>query len=138
PDLCRLIVFEQPMNLYTFGYEGLDLDAFIGRLKEAGVRQIVDVRELPLSRKKGFSKSALSAALVSHGIEYVHVATLGCPKSIRQRFKLDGDWHIYEKRFGEYLTTQAVAIRTLARLARTKAICLLCFEADYSKCHRSL
>ena len=49
--------------LYTFGYEGLTIEAFIERLKQARVQLIVDVHELPLSRKKGFSKNALRNAL---------------------------------------------------------------------------
>ena len=126
------------MKLYTFGYEGLDLDTFITRLQEAGIRQVVDVREYPLSRKKGFSKSALSAALVAHGIEYVSMTALGCPKAIRQRFKLDGDWGIYERSFCGYLKTQADSVKELALAAKRKTACLLCFEADYSRCHRSL
>jgi len=126
------------MKLYTFGYEGLNLDTFIDRLKEAGVRQLVDVREYPLSRKKGFSKNALSAALVAHGIEYLSMTALGCPKAIRQRFKLGGDWSNYERSFCRYLKTQASAVRELALAAKRKTACLLCFEADYNRCHRSL
>ena len=126
------------MKLYTFGYEGLNLDTFIDRLQQAGIRQLVDVREYPLSRKKGFSKNALSVALAVHGIEYVSMTTLGCPKTIRQRFKLDGDWSIYEKSFRRYLKTQADPIRELALAAKRKTACLLCFEADYNRCHRSL
>lgn len=38
--------------LFTLGYEGLSIDAFIARLQAAQVKTIVDVRELPLSRKK--------------------------------------------------------------------------------------
>src|SRR6266853_260420 len=126
------------MKLYTFGYEGLDLNTFIDRLKEAGVRQVVDVREYPLSRKKGFSKNALSAVLVAHGIEYLSMTVLGCPKAIRQRFKLGGDWSIYERSFCRYLKTQADAVRELALAAKRNTACLLCFEADYNRCHRSL
>jgi len=126
------------MNLYTLGYEGLDLSAFIARLKQAGVRQVIDVRELPLSRKKGFSKSALAAALIDHGIAYVHMAALGCPKPIRNRYKHDGNWGAYEKGFVAYLNTQADAVLTVARLAREKAICMICFEADYRQCHRRM
>src|SRR5260221_8535246 len=90
------------MKLYTFGYEGLDLNTFIDRLKEAGVRQVVDVREHPLSRKKGFSKNALSAVLLAHGIEYLSMTALGCPRAIRQRFKLGGDWRDIQSRSEEH------------------------------------
>src|SRR5476649_1046545 len=59
------------MNLYTFGYEGLGVGEFIDRLRTAGVGTVVDVRELPLSRKKGFSKQSFAEALRAAGIEYV-------------------------------------------------------------------
>ena len=126
------------MNLYTLGYVGLDLTAFIARLKRAGVRQVVDVRELPLSRKKGFSKNGLASALLARGIPYTHMAALGCPMPIRNRYKHDGDWNSYREDFLGYLKTQADAVLTVARLAREKAICLICFEADFEHCHRSL
>lgn len=125
-------------KLHTIGYEGVDLDDLLRQLIATKVDVVVDVRELPLSRKKGFSKGALSAALVAHGIEYIHMNALGCPKPIRQRYKLDGDWQSYERRFREHLRSQRAAVLALADLAKRKSTCLLCFEADYSKCHRSI
>lgn len=124
-------------HLYTFGYEGLDLDAFIARVLEAGVKTIVDVRELPLSRKRGFSKSAFSAALGGVGIAYLHAPTLGCPKTIRDRYKADGSWSRYTQRFLSYLATQEAAVCELAKLSRATRACLVCFEADYTVCHRT-
>ena len=66
--------------LYTFGYEGLAIDQYITRLQQVGVKTIVDVRQLPLSRKRGFSKRSFSEALEKSGIAYLHSPTLGCPK----------------------------------------------------------
>ena len=43
----------------TIGYEGLSLEEFFGLLREGRVERIVDVRQMPLSRKKGFSKNVL-------------------------------------------------------------------------------
>ena len=54
-------------RIFTFGYEALSLNNFIARLKEAGVETVIDVRANPLSRKRGFSKCALSAALDNAG-----------------------------------------------------------------------
>lgn len=56
-------------KVFTVGYEGWAVDDFIGVLKLAGVDRVVDVRELPLSRCKGFSKTKLSGALQAAGIE---------------------------------------------------------------------
>jgi len=99
---------------------------------------VFDVRQLPLSRKKGFSKAAFKAALGSAGIDYVHLPVFGCPRPIRDRYKIDGDWKRYEKAFDHYLEGQSESVSELARIARRTSGCLVCFEADYTLCHRSL
>lgn len=115
----------------------MDIHSFIARLQEARVSTIMDVRELPLSRKKGFSKTALREHLVAVGIGYVHLPALGCPKSVRDRYRADGDWTRYTRDFLAYLKTQDVGVREVARQARTATACLICFEADYAMCHRT-
>lgn len=124
-------------HLFTFGYEGLDIEAFLIRLREAQIQMIVDVRELPLSRKKGFSKTTLRDHLAAAGIAYCHMPALGCPRPIRNQYRADGDWSRYTKDFLAYLQTQENAVREIAQHSRSAAACLLCFEADYSMCHRT-
>lgn len=124
-------------HLFTFGYEGLDIAAFVARLHEAQVRTIVDVRELPLSRKKGFSKNALREHLAAVGIDYVHVPALGCPKEIRDHYRASVDWSRYTRDFLAYLQTQDASVRELAQRSRAATACLVCFEADYTMCHRT-
>lgn len=126
------------MTIYTMGYEGFTADAFIARLKLAGVSTVIDVRELPLSRKRGFSKNAFSALLGTAGIAYAHMPVLGCPRPVRNRYKADGDWAAYTKAFEDYLATQDASVRELGQMARTTASCLVCFEADFNRCHRSM
>jgi uncharacterized protein (DUF488 family) len=126
-----------PNHLYTFGYEGLDIDAFIARARTAGVKTIVDVRELPLSRKRGFSKSAFREALADSGIAYFHAPALGCPRDIRDRYKANGDWNEYTRGFLAYLSDQEATVRELVKLATATTACLVCFEADYTMCHRT-
>lgn len=123
--------------LYTFGYEGLDIEALIARVRAVGVRTIVDVRELPLSRKKGFSKTSFSEALAKADVAYLHAPTLGCPKEIRDRYKQDGDWGVYTQAFLAYLATQTASTRELVALSKATTACLVCFEADYTSCHRT-
>lgn len=124
-------------HLYTFGYEGLGIEGFIARARAAGVQTIVDVRQLPLSRKKGFSKSSFSEALTSAGIAYLHAPALGCPKDIRDRYRLDRDWRAYTRDFLDYVETQDAAVRELVKLAKATAACLVCFEEDHTTCHRT-
>jgi uncharacterized protein (DUF488 family) len=126
-----------PTSLFTFGYEGLNIDAFIERLKTVQIKTLVDVRELPLSRKKGFSKNSFSQELSAHGIAYLHIPTLGCPKPIRDQYKADANWPAYTKEFLHYLQTQESSLRELVKISRATSACLVCFEADFSMCHRT-
>lgn len=126
------------MKIYTIGYEGLDMDEFISLLAGNDIETIVDVREMPLSRKPGFSKKALEATLNVSGREYVHMVALGCPKPIRDRYREDGSWARYTEGFLKHLATQGEAIAKLSALATTSNCALLCYEADYNFCHRSM
>jgi len=126
-----------PSHLYTFGYEGLAIEAFIARLQQLGIASVVDVRELPLSRKKGFSKSAFCEHLKAAGIGYFHVPALGCPKPVRNRYRQDGDWKAYTSDFLDYLNSQKPTVSELAKFASRSTVCLVCFEADAAQCHRS-
>lgn len=137
--MLELILITQSRRaaLFTFGYEGLTIGAFIERLKEARVQLIVDVRELPLSRKKGFSKTAFRDALATAGIAYEHRPALGCPKPVRDRYKADGDWQSYTSGFLAHLATQKAEIADLTKMALAQTACLVCFEADFGFCHRT-
>jgi uncharacterized protein (DUF488 family) len=126
-----------PRALFTFGYEGLTIEAFIERLGQARVDLVADVRELPLSRKKGFSKTAFREALAAADIAYEHRPALGCPKPVRDRYKSDGDWQAYTRGFLAHLGTQSAEIADLTKTAQTQAVCLVCFEADFGTCHRT-
>lgn len=126
------------MTIFTIGYEGLSIDAFMSLLAEHDVGTLVDVRELPLSRKPGFSKKALANVLNSSGREYVHMVDLGCPKPIRDQYREDGNWKRYTRGFMKHLKTQDDAIVELSALATSSNCALLCYEADSNFCHRSM
>jgi uncharacterized protein (DUF488 family) len=125
------------MTIFTAGYEGLTLDALLQYLAAAGVATVVDVRDMPLSRKPGFSKSALAAALTAAGIQYLHVKALGCPKPIRDRHRQDGDWQRYTRSFMAHMRRQSAALQELALLSEANSVALLCYERDPGQCHRA-
>jgi uncharacterized protein (DUF488 family) len=126
------------MTIFTIGYEGIDIDRFMALLREHGIETVVDIRELPLSRKQGFSKKTLANLLNLSGFEYTHLSQLGCPKPVRDRYKIDGNWKRYTEGFQEYLKTQDAAIAELSELATYSNCALLCYEADSNFCHRSM
>jgi hypothetical protein len=54
-------------TLRTIGYEGASVDGFIAALRRSRVSLLIDVRAVAVSRRKGFSKTALAAALAEAG-----------------------------------------------------------------------
>lgn len=125
------------LKLATIGYEGVSLEAFIGALRSAGVTMLLDVRELPASRRKGFSKTPLSLALEKAGIEYRHERGLGTPKEMRQQVRASGDYEEFFATFRKHLATQKPLLDDLAKNL-TGTVALMCFEHDPAECHRSV
>ena len=125
--------------LYTVGYEGADLGEFIATLEAYSIQQIIDVRELPLSRKRGFSKTALAAALEKAGIKYLHLKPLGDPKPGREAAR-SGDITRFRRIYLHHLSTdQAQEGLGNARAAAKKMTSsLLCYERNHTDCHRSI
>ena len=123
----------------TIGYEQSNIDQFIATLVGAGVEQIIDVRELPLSRKKGFSKQSLAAMLAASGIDYVHLRELGDPKPGRLAARA-GDYPQFRRIFNQHMRTREAkfGLESAAQLARSKRSALLCFEREHTVCHRSI
>jgi uncharacterized protein (DUF488 family) len=125
--------------IFTIGYEGSDIRAFVETLLDAGVRTVADVRALPLSRKAGFSKSAFKQALEAEGLRYVHFRDLGDPKPGRDAARA-GNYESFRTIYGRHLRTPSAqtALRALARIAQIDATCMVCFERDPITCHRTI
>jgi uncharacterized protein (DUF488 family) len=126
-------------TLFTIGYEHHPTpDSLISTLSGSGVRRLVDVRELPQSRRRGFSKTALSAALAEAAISYEHVRELGNPKHYRDLYRA-GRSAEGKQLYRSYLENgSAHALIELRESLEGVPTCLLCFEASPELCHRSV
>jgi uncharacterized protein (DUF488 family) len=126
-------------TLATIGYEGANLADFIATLRQAGISRLIDVRELPISRRTGFAKRALSGTLANAGIEYVHLRGLGDPKEGREAARA-GDVARFKRVFTSHMaTTIAQAdLRIAVQLVEAGGACLMCYERDHTTCHRSI
>lgn len=124
-------------EIYTAGYEAYDCASFIKLLNRCGIELLADVRELPISRKKGFAKSALSALCAQSEIDYAHFPALGCPRTVRYRYREDNDWGAYTVDFKSYIRGETETLLAVAELAQRRRICLLCYEEDFNFCHRT-
>lgn len=124
-------------EILTIGYEGRKIDDFVDCLKLSDISRLIDVREIPLSRKKGFSKTALRERLEKENIEYVHLKALGSPSLIRNKLKSDWDYNYFFKAYLEYLSQNMGVVKEVYEFLSDGINCFMCFERSPEKCHRS-
>jgi uncharacterized protein (DUF488 family) len=123
--------------LRTIGYEKASLAEVLKALKAAGIVTLIDVRDRPQSRRAGFSKRQLQAAIEVAGMRYVHLKALGTPPEGREanhRREWERFWRIVDDKLA---TAEAeLALQQAASLAAQAPSCLLCYEGDWHICHR--
>lgn len=125
--------------LGSVGYERhKDSTEFAQSLRAAGVERLIDVRELPISRRRGYAKTALGETMESEGIEYVHMRELGNPKPYRDLYK-SGKAEEGRRLYTDYLhEEQREALELLASMLPEKKTALMCVEHDAAVCHRTV
>jgi uncharacterized protein (DUF488 family) len=126
-------------TFFTIGYEKAALTAVLAELKRAKVKLLVDTRAIAASRRPGFSKRQLAAALDEQGVAYLHLQKLGTPSEGRQAARAgdrDTLWRVYAKHLKTPEAT--AAMDELVSIVRSgPRACLLCYERDPAQCHRS-
>src|SRR5882724_7065294 len=124
-------------TLYSIGYEKALLTDVLATLTGAGVATLIDVRDRPISRRPGFSKRQLTAAIEDAGMRYVHLQALGTPPEGRlagRRREWDRFWAIVEEKLAR--PEAELALQEAGELAEAAPSCLLCYEVDWQICHR--
>ena len=100
---------------------------------------LADVRARPLSRKPGFSKTALKAAVEEAGMAYRHFRDVGTPPEGREAARRGDRETLAQVYAGQLELPEALAaMAELRALALEKRTCLLCYCREADKCHRSL
>jgi uncharacterized protein (DUF488 family) len=125
--------------LYTIGYEQAKPATVFGELKRAKVQLLVDTRAVAASRRPGFSKRQLAAALDEAKIGYIHLQKLGTPAEGRTAARsgdVDALWQIYDKHIKTKDAQDALG-ELIALIKSGKRIALLCYCRDPKTCHRS-
>ena len=114
-------------TLFTIGYEKATFPDFTAALGQAGVELVIDVRDLPLSRKPGYSKRQLAAGLAEAGMAYHHLRALGTPpegRDANRRRQWPQFWEIVETRLAT--AEAALDLARAADLARRARACHRC------------
>lgn len=126
-------------KFFTIGYEGSSIEDFVATLIHQEVDMLIDVRDVPVSRKPGFSKSALSAVMKANDIGYVHLRGLGDPREGREAARsgrIDEFQAIFEAHMRSDVAQSDFA--KAVELVMQSSACLLCFERNPKHCHRTI
>jgi uncharacterized protein (DUF488 family) len=129
-----------PMSdaLFTIGYQGRTQEEYLALLSNAGVTLLADVRRNPISRKKGFSRKALSEGCTALGIRYEHLPELGIASEKRMALTTRADLDaLFAEYMQDWLPQQGSALAKLrAWLDAGERVALTCFEREPRDCHR--
>ena len=128
------------MKLFTIGFTKKSAEVFFTRLRDAGVKRIVDVRLNNVSQLAGFSKKddLRYFAKAICNIDYVHIPDLAPTAAILDPYKKGKhtDWELYRRQFLELIHARKIE-RTLSSDLFDGG-CLLCSEENPHHCHRRL
>jgi uncharacterized protein (DUF488 family) len=132
---------KNPLTIFTIGHSTHPIDKFIDLLESNGVKQLIDIRTIPKSRRNPqFNSDALAASLHKAKIAYVHMKDLGGLRHPRKDSISTGWRNDSFRGYADYMQTQefAAALARAIALAKKKPTALMCAEAVPWRCHRSL
>jgi uncharacterized protein (DUF488 family) len=128
------------LEIYTIGSTQSTAEHFFGRLSEAGVERVVDVRLSNSSQLAGFAKAQDLQYFLRRliDVDYVYEPLLAPTQEIRDAYrKQKGSWEEYADSFMALMKERSIENRLDPRAFETPTA-LLCSEASADRCHRSL
>lgn len=106
--------------LFTIGYEGISIDAFLNALILNNVIALVDVRKNPISMKYGFSKTKFANYIQTAGLSYFHIPDLGVPSELRKELKNSSAYIASKEVFGIIVLLFQVGLCSTEKRGRDK------------------
>ncbi len=129
------------MTVSTIGHSTHPIEEFIRMLQAHGIRQLVDVRTIPRSRRNPqFNRENLAASLEATGIGYRHMPGLGGLRHPRKDSVNTGWRNASFRGYADYMQTAEFCenLNHLIQLAPEAPTAIMCAEAVPWRCHRSL
>lgn len=126
------------LAVYTVGYQGLSVDAFLNLLISRGITHLVDTRFTPQSRVYGYHATTLQRLCGYVDISYKSEPMLGVPKLVRARFLRSRNHAKFAEDYARILNDNPDRVRESARLVATNPTAVMCYERDVHDCHRSM
>jgi uncharacterized protein (DUF488 family) len=128
-------------TIFTIGHSTRPIDEFVELLQIHDIKELVDVRSIPMSRHNPqFNSDVLKQSLKQNGIRYTHLNKLG---GLRHSTKdsINLGWRNRSFRgYADYMATPEFAegLEALTKIARSRETAIMCAEAVPWRCHRSL
>jgi uncharacterized protein (DUF488 family) len=135
------VVSQAQISISTVGHSTHSIENFIAILEAHGIRQLVDVRTMPRSRRvPQFNKENLSASLPASGIPYRHMPGLGGLRHPKRDSSNTGWRNASFRGYADYMQTQEFLenLEKLIEFAGQASTAIMCAEAVPWRCHRSL
>ena len=132
---------DTPKEIWTVGHSTRTIEEFIALLGSQRIEAVADVRRFPGSRRHPqFGQERLGEALAAAGIEYVHFPELGGRRSTRADSPNTAWRNAAFRGYADYMMTAEFEAgrQRLLRLAQRKRTAVMCAEALWWRCHRSL
>ena len=129
------------MKIWTVGHSTRELADFLRLLADNGIEAIADVRSLPGSRKfPQFNSEDLEPSLANAGIGYQLIKELGGRRKVRPDSPHTVWRHKSFRGYADYMETLGFreGIEILLDLAEKKRTAVMCAEAVWWRCHRSM
>jgi uncharacterized protein (DUF488 family) len=131
----------EPATAWTVGHSTLDIEAFIAELTPNGIALVGDVRRFPGSRRHPqFGAAALERSLAAAGVAYVPFTELGGRRTARPDSPNTAWRNAAFRGYADYMATPEFAegFARLVRVAHEHRTAVMCAEALWFRCHRSL
>ena len=129
-------------RIWMIGHSTRKIDIFISLLEENGIKLLADVRSWPGSKRyPQFNKEALAESLNAHGIRYEHFPGLGGRRKPNPDSRNTAWRNVSFRGYADYMETKEFhkGVERLLDLAReTGPVAIMCAEALWWRCHRSL
>src|SRR5512143_3848761 len=129
------------LTIWTIGHSTRTIEEFIDLLRQHRIEILVDVRHFPGSRRvPDFNKDALHGALATAGIRYEHMVELGGRRPPRPDSHNLAWRNASFRGYADYMETQPFrdGVDHLLEVARAGRTAIMCSEAVWWRCHRSM
>lgn len=129
------------LTIWTIGHSTHSIEMFLAMLKSFQIDMVVDIRSMPGSRKfPQFDMDNLALSLQEVGVQYQHLTGLGGRRKAKKETK-NTRWHNVSFRgYADYMETAEFsnAVNILQKIALKQSTAMMCSEAVWWRCHRSM